>query len=204
MGLDESKRKGDRAWHRQWMIPLILAVFSVLIMLGGEEFRNSLRFDRVWIANGETWRLLSGHVSHLGWSHFALNGVGLALVWYLVGARYTDWEWVIIIGLTLLAIDTGFLFLNPELFWYVGLSGLLHGLLAAGIVARVHPIDSETAILLLLLVGKLAWEQFAGPIPGSEATSGGPVVVDAHLYGALGGLVGALLTRIRVLRRASI
>ena len=59
-------------------------------------------------------------------------------------------------------------------------------------------------ILLLLLVAKISWEQFSGPVPGSELTSGGPVVVDAHLYGALGGVLGGFLVRIRVKSRASI
>jgi membrane associated rhomboid family serine protease len=101
-------------------------------------------------------------------------------------------------------MDIGFWFLNPELYWYVGMSGLLHGLLVAGIVTRLSKIDAETAILLLLLVGKITWEQFSGPVPGSESTSGGPVIVDAHLYGALGGALGAILARIRVKRAAPI
>ena len=101
-------------------------------------------------------------------------------------------------------MDAGFWFLNPELYWYVGMSGLLHGLLAAGIVTRLKDIDAETAILLLLLIAKISWEQWSGPVPGSESTSGGPVIVDAHLYGALGGVLGAFLARIRVESPASI
>ena len=45
--------------------------------------------------------------------------------------------------------------------------------------------------LTLLLVGKLAWEQWHGALPLSGDM---PVVVDAHLYGAIGGaLAGAVL-----------
>jgi len=50
---------------------------------------------------------------------------------------------------------------------------------------------------LLLLGLKLAWEQLAGPLPGSEALSGGPVVVDAHLYGTSAGLLGVWLLELR-------
>ena len=49
----------------------------------------------------------------------------------------------------------------------------------------------------MIVAGKLAWEQFAGPLPGSESGSGGPVIVDAHLYGAVGGLLAAVLIRVR-------
>jgi hypothetical protein len=93
-------------------------------------------------------------------------------------------------------MDIAFWTLNPELYWYVGMSGMLHGLLAAGIVARMPGLDAESAVLLLLMLAKIGYEQFGGPVPGSEITSGGPVVVDAHLYGALGGAFGAILLRV--------
>ena len=45
--------------------------------------------------------------------------------------------------------------------------------------------------LSVVLVGKLAWEQWQGALPLSGDM---PVVVDAHLYGAIGGaLAGAWL-----------
>jgi rhomboid family GlyGly-CTERM serine protease len=95
--------------------------------------------------------------------------------------------------MTIAAIDAGFWFFYPELEWYVGLSGVLHGLLVAGLFAGLVQRDREAVILTLFVIAKLAWEQLAGPLPGSESSSGGVVIVDAHLYGAIGGLAGALL-----------
>ncbi len=62
-----------------------------------------------------------------------LNIAGLLLVWYLVGAAFSLTRWSIITASSILVMDMGFWFLMPQLDWYVGLSGLLHGLLAAGI-----------------------------------------------------------------------
>ena len=101
------------------------------------------------------------------------------------------------------AIDLGLWLGSPQLAWYVGLSGLLHGMLAAGIVAGLAHRNSEALILAVVVAGKLAWEQFAGPLPGSEATSGGAVIVDAHLYGVIGGALVAAVV-IRVWRKAPI
>ena len=198
MGLDKLKVNASTTPKTNWLFPVIYISLSILVMLAGDLGKEALRYDRVWIGQGETWRLISGHFAHLGWSHLALNSVGMLLVWFLIGGSYTHRSWALIVGITLATMDAGFWFLNPELYWYVGMSGLLHGLLAAGIVARWKNFDTETAILLLLLVAKISWEQFSGPVPGSESTSGGPVVVDAHLYGALGGVLGAVLARIRV------
>jgi len=204
MGLHNSKDSNTKDRLMQWAIPAIIIGVSLVIMLGGETAKEWLRYDRVWIGQGEAWRFLTGHFTHLSWSHFALNSAGLLLIWFLIGQSYAFLSWIQIILITVATIDAAFWLLNPELYWYVGMSGLLHGLLVAGIIARLRTLDVETGILMLLLVAKIGYEQFNGPVPGSVATSGGPVVVDAHLYGALGGVLSALLARIRGERPASI
>jgi rhomboid family GlyGly-CTERM serine protease len=101
-------------------------------------------------------------------------------------------------------IDAGLWFFHPELQWYVGLSGLLHGILAAGLIATWRPPRAEMIALAALLIAKLVWEQTVGPMPGSEGSSGGTVIVDAHLYGTVGGVLMAILILIRVRRAAPI
>ncbi len=204
MGLHESNEINKTSLASLWLIPAIFIGVSVAIMLAGEAGKELLRYDRVWIGQGETWRLLSGHFAHLSWSHLGLNSVGLVLVWYLIGPNYDNRSWLPVTLVVIATIDSAFWFLHPELYWYVGMSGMLHGLLVAGIATRLRSLDLETGILLVLLVAKIGYEQFNGPVPGSETTSGGPVVVDAHLYGALGGALGALFTTIRAKSRASI
>jgi len=115
-----------------------------------------------------------------------------------VGMRLTGRQWLIVGGASVAAMDAGFWFLNPWLDWYVGLSGLLHGLLAGGLVAALGKRDREAAVIAAFVVAKLAWEQVAGPLPGSESTAGGTVIVDAHLYGAVGGILGALVAGVTV------
>src|SRR4030095_320208 len=54
-----------------------------------------------------------------------------------------------------------------------------------------HESRPLSLALTLVLIGKLTWEQLHGALPLSGDM---PVVVDAHLYGALGGaLAGAAL-----------
>jgi len=176
---------------RTWLVPAILAALAVLAQAAG--LADAWRYDRAGLAGGELWRLLSGHVAHLGWTHVALNLAGLALVWVLTGNALRLVEWVAVAVTSLIVMDAGFWFLAPQLAWYVGLSGLLHGLLAAGLLVggMTRPERRVEALVLgTLVAGKLAWETAAGPLPGSAALSGGPVVVAAHLYGAIGGLAG--------------
>lgn len=199
MGLDKVDLNTVKsAAIRVWWLPVVILLLAMVLMPGGEATRVGFRFDRSGIQSGELWRLVTGHFVHLGWSHFALNAAGLGLVWYLVGGNF-DWRrWLLVAAVCLFAMDVGLWFLNPDLGWYVGLSGLLHGILAAGLAERLRQPDKEALVLAALLLGKLAWEQLSGPLPGSEGTAGGPVVVDAHLFGALGGALTALMLRIRV------
>ncbi len=205
MGLDKPDRNGTKTFAiSHWWLPITVFLLALILVIGGEAASVGLRFDRAAIQSGELWRLATGHFVHLGGPHFALNAAGLALVWFLVGQVF-DWrQWLLILGVSLFTMDLGLWLLNPGLDWYVGLSGLLHGILAAGLVERLRRPDSETLVLAALVLGKLVWEQLSGPLPGSEGTAGGPVVVDAHLFGALGGVLAAIALRIRVRAAAAI
>jgi rhomboid family GlyGly-CTERM serine protease len=179
---------------RPYLLPLALALCVTLVALGGSVASDLLRYDRAALMQGQWWRLLSGHLVHLGWSHLALNLAGLALVWALVGDRLSTLRWLVVITASALGISVGLLAFHPELAWYVGLSGILHALLVAGSLAALRSGDGRAALLLILVWAKLIWEQLAGPLPGSVASAGGAVIVDAHFYGGLvGTLCGGLL-----------
>lgn len=160
--------------------------------LGGASARAALRFDRAAIEAGEWWRLVSGHFVHLGWSHTWLNLAGLGLAAVLFAREYRHLEWLAIGLASVAAIDIALLALRPDLAWYVGLSGVLHGVYVAGALRWLLAREPEGWVLAVFLVAKLAWEQGFGALPLSASTAGGPVVVDAHLAGALGGLAVAM------------
>lgn len=202
MGLINRKQEAGVAGSlAAWQLPVGLLLGAAALLLGGDAAREWLAFERHAIRDGQAWRLVTGHLLHLGWPHFALNAAGLVLVWTLVGSAYRPAAWIAIFLASIATIDLGLWLFNPALQWYVGLSGALHGVLAAGLVTSFRQPRIETTILAIVLLGKLAWEQFSGPLPGSEGSSGGPVIVDAHLYGAIGGLLAGLWSwQIRVRR----
>lgn len=171
-----------------WMMGL--CALLVVPELGGDALRLALRYERTALADGEWWRLASAHVVHLDLEHAVLNALGLALLWALFAAEFTGRRWLAIVAASIAGVDAGLWFLEPALGWYVGASGALHGVLAAGALARLRRHRMEGAALAVLLIGKLAWEQTQGALP---LTISGPVVVDAHLYGALGGFAAALV-----------
>lgn len=184
--------EGPRLWAFLGICLLLVVVESF-----GDDGRAWLRYERALIAEGEWWRLLSGHLVHLGWSHLALNVMGLALMWALFYEDYPLRHWALILIGALIAIDSGFFFIERELRWYVGLSGILHGVMAAGTLAHLRRREPDAWILLPFLVGKLLYEQWVGTMPYSLESASGPVVVDAHLYGTLGAVAAALALGLR-------
>jgi rhomboid family GlyGly-CTERM serine protease len=179
----------------------LLALALVLLSLLGESGRLALQYEREAVLQGEYWRLLTGHWVHGSWLHLLLNGAGLGLVASLFSRDYSAPAWLLIALFSMVAIDLGFVFYEPQLAWYVGLSGVLHGALAAGAVAWWRNESKLLALLLsVIFTGKLAWEQWHGALPLSGAL---PVVVDAHLYGAIGGLIAGLILWLHAGRSAA-
>ena len=68
--------------------------------------------------------------------------------------------------------------------------------MAAGALGNLRRRRAESVANLVVLAVKLAYEALAGPLPGSVGVSGGPIVTQAHLYGAAGGVAAAALISI--------
>lgn len=181
---------------------LAFGIAALCIALQGLGLADTLRFNREAIAAGHWWSLLTGNFVHLGASHLWMNLAGFALVVALVWNHFSCREWLLIILVSSLAVGLGLYLRDPAVGWYVGFSGTLHGLIVAGALADLKLYPRSAAALLVLIAGKLIWEQVAGALPGSESVAGGSVVVNAHLYGAIGGAItGSILLAVQRLKR---
>lgn len=173
----------------RYFIPIVIAIIVTTIAIIGSDAAQWLRYDREAIQAGQLWRLLTAHFAHLGWSHLAMNLAGLALIWALFGGHIPTRRWLVLLLAGCVGTSVLLLVFNPQLRWYVGLSGVLHTLFIAGCLADLKHHRWDTWALLILVIAKLGYEQLWGPMPGSESTAGGNVIVDAHLYGAVLGFV---------------
>ena len=174
---------GRRGWA--------LAAASLLLLLptvAGDRGRLLLRYDRVALARGQWWRLLSAHLVHLDLRHALLNTVGLALMWALFAREYSPKAWAAILLGAIAGVDAGLWLADSTVIWYVGSSGALHGVMAAGALARLRLRKPDGAVLAALLAAKLAYEHWVGALPFAGTAA---VVVDAHLFGVIGALAVA-------------
>jgi rhomboid family GlyGly-CTERM serine protease len=174
--------------------PLAVTLICLTLNLIPDAWQLALQYRHSAILDGELWRLFSGHLTHLNGAHLLMNLVGLWLIWLLFFLHERAGV-LCLYRLPTLLIGTSLalLLLSPEVTWYRGLSGVLHGLLALALLRQSQAQPFAGGLLLVLFVVKIAWEQASGPAPGSEAWIAGRVIVDAHLYGAiLGGLIWLL------------
>jgi rhomboid family GlyGly-CTERM serine protease len=177
-------------------LALLLTCTALLALTAsGEAGRRLLEYQRGALAAGQWWRLATAHLVHLDLRHAVLNCAGLALMWALFARDYTGRQWLAILAGAAAAIDAGLWLWSSTVGWYVGSSGVLHGVMAAGTLAHLRRHEPDGWLLAAFLVVKLAWEHWVGALPLSGL--GPEVVVDAHLYGVAGGVAVAALLKPR-------
>ncbi len=189
-----------------WAPPLVVMLLILLLGVGGEPAREALRFERDAIAAGQWWRLLGCNFVHLGWWHLFLNEMGLLVLLLLCPEPLSGRVWLRRLVLIGLGMSGGLYFFVPSAHWYVGMSGVIHGLFLLGLGRQiVASRDLIAAACLAFLVGKIAWELVVGVPVSDEAAIGGSVLVESHLYGSLSALIYGLIfgafTRVETFRR---
>ena len=173
--------------QHSFLLPYIIIGIIILIQLTDADTKQWLQYSYEGVQHGEYWRLLTAHFVHLGWTHLILNVISLLLIWGLMPTNLTTLYLVRVILFCGIGISLGLLIFSPEVTWYVGFSGILHGLLAVIAWQQIRIFQGK--ILLILLIIKLIWEQCYGALPTTADFTGGNVIVDAHLYGMIMGLL---------------
>lgn len=180
--------------NSSWWVYGALGGVMLVLYLSGSHATEALQFERQWISDRQWWRFLGANLVHSGGAHLAMNLIGLVIVALISGRTLGPGQVLVAWIVTSLATTLGLWFLNPGIQWYLGASGALHGMLIAVALPLALKGDFTGVALSVLLAVKLAWEQLMGPLPGSEESLGTRVVVDAHLYGALGGVLFIMLS----------
>lgn len=177
-----------------WLPPLLLILLVLAVGAGGDAVHSALRYDRAAIESGEIWRLLTGNFVHLGWWHLFLNALGVIVLVMLCPEPLPWLVWVRRLVLIGLGMSLGLFLFVPDVRWYVGLSGVMHGLFMLGLGRQAFQKRDLIALgCLAYLVGKIAWEMTFGVAVSDEAAIGGSVLVESHLYGTLSAIVYGLV-----------
>jgi len=135
------------------------------------------------------WMWFTAHLIHLNWEHWALNILAFSVtlllfkeVWTL---SFVSWIYVI----SAWTVTLGLIFFEPNVTYYMGFSGVLHAYLIAGALTYIH-VDKRIAYFMTILITLKVWyEFFTQKSVWVSALTDMPVVLNAHAYGWVGGIL---------------
>jgi len=166
-----------------------IALLAIVAYLFHDEVDPLFVYQYQLISQGELWRAFTGHFLHTNGIHLLLNLAALILLWALHGHFYTLKNYSLLFITSALICSTGLFYFSPQIQQYVGLSGVLHGIFVFGAIMDIHHQDKTGYLLFIGVWLKIAHEQFYGASEQVSTLIDANVAIDAHLWGAIGGLL---------------
>ncbi len=168
-----------------WRSISLTAVALILYEVFG-PVQQTLVFDRAAIANGEVWRLVTGHWVHSDIAHLLWNSAALLLMGVLFERRLRSHVVTSLLAGTI-SVDIWLWWGASGVSRYCGLSGILNSLLIVGLIQlwsdQRHPL---VPLVVLGAVTKIAIEIATGQALFTRTAW--PSIPAAHAAGFLGGL----------------
>lgn len=171
-----------------WM--RIITVIATLSALQVVHTFWDLAWDRVSIADGDYWRLITGHLVHNNSNHLLLNSVGITIALLLIRDTFGVRSFCTLNFLVALLTGIFLYVFEPQLYYYVGFSAVLHGLVASYGINKVPSTPWFGGAILCLLALKLVLEgqpQFTANLIGIR------VATEAHFWGLISGLIAGVV-----------
>lgn len=171
------------------MLVAIIALLAMLAYFFNGAVSELFVYQYQLISQGELWRTFTGHFFHTNGIHLLLNLAALALLWALHGHFYNLKNYSLLFITSALICSAGMFYFSPEIRQYVGLSGVLHGIFVFGAIMDIRHKDKTGYLLFVGVWLKIAHEQFYGASEQVSTLINANVAIDAHLWGAVGGLL---------------
>ena len=179
---------------------LSVAAVAALMVAG---WTDVLTYDRSAIADGQLWRLFTGHLTHWNLDHLLWDVLAFFALGALIEQRSRR-TFLAALGLSTVAISATLMVGQPALIEYRGLSGIDSGLFTAAAVLLFGEVWRKGkkllagAIVLAMLgfLAKIAYELTTGATLFVDSAAAGFVPLPlAHAVGGAAGIVAVWATR---------
>jgi len=171
------------------LLVVTIALIAILAYLFSDVADVIFVYQYQLISQGELWRTFTGHFLHTNGIHLLLNLAALILLWALHGHFYTLKNYGLLFITSAFICSAGLFYFSPQIQQYVGLSGILHGIFVFGAIMDIRHKDKTGYLLFIGVWLKIAHEQFYGASEQVSTLIDANVAIDAHLWGAIGGLL---------------
>ncbi len=190
------KGESNTSMKLPWLT-LLTGVVAVLVFVSPVGVASGLQLDRGAVFQGAYWQLLTGHLTHWSFDHLIWDLAMFGILGVLVEARSRK-AWIRLNLISALAVSLSVIFIQAELEFYRGLSGLDMALAGYWFVVmfqdcRLKGRSNESwmwGAALVLLFSKALFEIVLGNALFVSNLGDGVVNVPlAHLAGAAVGVV---------------
>ncbi len=142
---------------------LLVSVAGFLFFAGqGDAGFLALLYSRAGLADGELWRLFTGHLMHFSWPHLAADIGAFLLLGVVIEREQGRGTLSVLLVLLALGTSSALWVLVPELAFYGGISALNYGLLTWLCLTQRDVVQKRwqwvLSMLPALLVVHIAWQ----------------------------------------------
>jgi len=182
------------------LLAALAAAALILLLQAMPGIIPALEYRRTALPS-QPWRLLSGHLVHLNWTHALLNAGAWLVLARLFMPQLDAKRQLLSVALGAASVSLGLAVGYPAIEWYRGASGALHALFFTGatvaLAASMRQRSWPAALPPLLLVAG-GWTKVALEFPRGSATPyaewlAATTVPQAHFLGAVAGTALGLL-----------
>ena len=163
-------------------IALAVVVFSIICTYWHSDL---FFYQRSAIETGQYWRLFSGHFAHLNHLHLILNMAAWVIIFLLGSKILSCYKWLVLLVVYPLAISLLFYFFVPEVTFYGGLSGVLHGIFLTILFSWARQGSRIAFLISVAIIVKVLYETFFQDSFLSDQLLNIEVVTEAHFFGAV-------------------
>ena len=185
---------------RELFLSLGLAFFTALIAAipGCPEF---LQFDTLAVANGEVWRIITGHFCHWNLDHLFWD-LSMFLLLGIMLEREERTRILLCLGFCFASIIPAIAIFSPEIQTYRGLSGIDSGLFVLLMTLMSKEAQKSKQYLwstccllgILALMGKTLYEMKTGATLFVDHEAAGMIPIPlSHLLGGVSGFLAAYI-----------
>ncbi len=177
------------------LLCLLLLVLPVFFLGIFSELANPyLEFNREQVLSGQFWRLFTCNFVHLSSNHMFMNMSVYVLSVLIFGSALSLVAWHGALLICALAVGLGLLIFDSNVLVYVGLSGVIYGMILFGLLANIKQNTVIYVLVYVYISYKVMSQQSAAYNPEEmQVFIGGNVIASAHLMGLVAGNLCALV-----------